>query len=161
MNGTFKFLKILLNKTKSTFSPQGMHQQIVHWGSPSLLRTSCASPCTPPFCRGPTAITGHCQGSPGPSATKPHTTGSWTWCNAGQHLLGNRKKQNWNSIRRTCSRKFLSDKQGKVEKKHLALRQRLSLYTGEETPSSSMLLWDPGQPAIRAGKANTQKTLLP
>lgn len=44
-----------------------------------------------------------------------------------------------------------------LEKKCLRVRQRLSLYTGEEIQNTFILMpaSDPGQPAIWTGKAST------
>lgn len=102
------------------------------WDLPSLLRSSCASPCTPlsagtPL---PSQVTAAlpCQGSPGPSATKPHPTGSWTCTTlANISWVTETEEQNWTSNRRTCNRKFLSNKHGKLDKKHLGLRTKAAI----------------------------------
>lgn len=119
--------------------------------------------CFPPFCRNPTT-TLPCQAHlvPLPPNLTPRAHGHGTML-ANIIWITETEEQNWNSIRKTCSRKFLSNKHGKLDKKHLGLRQRLPLYTGEETPTTLVLLSasDPGQLAMGAGKANTQKMLLP
>lgn len=83
----------------------------------------------------------------------------WLVCNWIMEI----EERNWNGIRRTWSRKLLSNKHGKLEKKCFTLRQRLPLYTGEEIQNTFIFMSasDSGQPAIWTGKANTSKTLLP
>lgn len=59
------------------------------------------------------------------------------------------EERNPNCIRRTRSRKLLSNKYGKPgEKKSHSLRQRLPLYTGEEIQNTFVFMSasDPGQP---------------
>lgn len=107
-----------------------MQQQILHWlwDLPSLPRSSCASPCTPPFCRDPTAITGHsCTALlphrparahlvPLPPNLTPQAHGHGAML-TNINWITETEEQNWNSIRSTWNRKFLSNKHGKLEKK--------------------------------------------
>lgn len=147
-----------------------MQQQILHLGSSLPAQELLCLPLHPSFLQGP-----HCHHRsqlhcpprahlvPLPPDLTPQAHGHGTAL-ANIKWTTETEEQNWNSIRRTCSRKILSNKHGKLEKEHLSLRTKAAIEhrRGNSNHPGAAVSFGPWTAlAIGAGKANTQKTLLP